>query len=153
MKQRKDEDISSIPAYTLVVLQLADDLDVFAFLSEHSPDSMYVCCFADEGGEHHVHSMLQTKLQVLYVLLWNSRQVHSSTGEVHSLLAAQGATVLNLTHEEIRAWRQTWNTNELNTFVWATSVFPKPSIGSKETFMGRTLFTVCVCLSCTHQSP
>lgn len=50
------------PAYTLVVLKLADDFDVFAFLPQHCSDSMYIWCFADEGGEDHVDSLVHTKL-------------------------------------------------------------------------------------------
>lgn len=88
-----------------MVLKLADDLNVFAFLSQHCSDSVYVCCFTYEGGKDHVDSMLHTKLQVLDVLFGNGRQVYGGTREVHSLLATQGAPVLNLAHKEVRTWR------------------------------------------------
>lgn len=100
------ENIKHTPSHTLVILELADDLYVFAFLSQHCSDSVYVGCFADEGGEDHVYSVLHAELQVLDVFFGNSRQVYGSTGEVHSLLAAQGATVLDLAHQEIRTWRR-----------------------------------------------
>lgn len=94
------------PAYTLMVLKLADDFDVFAFLSEHCSHSVYIGCFADEGSKDHIDSLLHTKLQILDILLRNSRKIYSSPGEVHSLLAAQGATILNFTIEVIRTWRE-----------------------------------------------
>lgn len=50
-----------------MVLQFADDLDVFAFFPEHSSDSMNVGRFADKGGKDHVDSVLYAKLQVLDV--------------------------------------------------------------------------------------
>lgn len=52
-----------------MVLQLADDLDVLAFLSQHGSDSVDVSGLADEGGENHVDAVLDTKLQVLDVFL------------------------------------------------------------------------------------
>lgn len=85
-----------------MVLKLADNLNVFAFLSQHCSNSVYICCFADEGCEDHVDSMMHTELQVLDVFFRNSRQVYSSAREVHSLLAAQGAAILNLALQEIR---------------------------------------------------
>lgn len=85
-----------------MVLQLADDLDVFAFLPQHGSDRVDVGRFADEGGKNHVDSVLDAKLQVLDVLLRDGGQVDGSAGEVHSLLAAQGAAVLDLAVQEIR---------------------------------------------------
>jgi len=92
------------PAYTLVVLQLADDLDVFALLPQHRPDGVHVRRLADEGGEDHVDAVLHAEQEVLDVLLRDGGQVHGGAGEVHALLAAQGAAVLNLAHEEVRTW-------------------------------------------------
>lgn len=94
------------PAHALVVLQLADDLDVLALLTQHLPHSVDVRSFADEGGKHHVHALLHTKLQVLHVFLRHSRQVHSSSGQVHAFLAAQRAAVADGAHQEVAAWRR-----------------------------------------------
>lgn len=58
-----------IPAHTLMVLQLADDFNVFALLSQHCSDSVYISCFADEGSEDHVDSLLHTEGEVFDVLL------------------------------------------------------------------------------------
>lgn len=93
------------PAHTLVVFKLTDDLNVFAFFSQHRSDGMDICCFADEGGKHHVDALLHAKLKVLDIFVWNSRQVYSSTREVDAFLAAQGATVLNFAPQIIRTWR------------------------------------------------
>lgn len=89
-----------------MVLQLADDLDVLALLPQHGSDRVDVGSFADERGENHVDSVLHAKLQILDVFLGDGGQVHGGAGEVHPLLAAQGASVLNLTVQEIRTWRQ-----------------------------------------------
>lgn len=126
------------PPYTFVVLKLADDLNVFAPLSQHSPDSVHVFRFANEGGKDHVDSLLHAKLQVFDVFVWNSRQVHSSAREVDSLLAAQGATVLDLTHEEIRALEK--NTRDISKYYEHKSRFYVASL-------------IQPCLSFTHQSP
>ena len=91
------------PADALVVLQLADDLDVLALLAQHFPDSMNVSCLTDEGGEDHVNTLLHTELQVLNVLLRHSGEIDSSSGQVDALLAAQHTAILNLTHEIVRA--------------------------------------------------
>lgn len=94
------------PADALVVLQFGYDLDVFALLSQHLPDGVYISCFTDEGGEDHVHSLFHTELQILDVLLRDSGQVHSSAGQVHTLLRAQSTTIFNLTVQEVGAWGQ-----------------------------------------------
>ena len=91
------------PAHALVVLQLADDLDVFALLTQHLPDSVHVGGLANERGEDHVDALLHAELQVLNVLLRHGGQVHGCTREVHSLLAAEHPSVLNLTHQEVGA--------------------------------------------------
>lgn len=88
-----------------MVLQLADDLDVLASLPQHGSDGVHVGCFADEGGKNHVDSVLNAKLQVLDVFFGDGGQVNGGAGEVHSLLAAQCATVLNLAVQEIGTCR------------------------------------------------
>jgi hypothetical protein len=91
------------PADAFMVLDFADDLDVLALLSQHLPDFMHVGCLADERCKHHVHILLHPKLQVLDVLFRHSGEIHSSARQVHALLAAQGATILHLRHQEVSA--------------------------------------------------
>lgn len=92
-------------SHTLVVLQLADDENVLAFFPEHLPDGVHVSSLADEGGKHHVYILLHAELKVLNVLLGHGGQVHVGAGQVHSLLAAQHASVLNLAVQEISTWK------------------------------------------------
>ena len=86
-----------------MVLQLADDLDVLALLAQHLAHGVHVVGLADEGGEHHVHALLHAELQVLDVLLGHGGQVHRRTRQVHALLAAQQAAVLDLAQQEVAA--------------------------------------------------
>lgn len=122
------------PAHALMVLQLADDLDVLALLTQHFPDSMNVSGLTDERGEDHVNTLFHAKLQVLNVLLRHCRQVNSSSGQVDALLAAQRAAVLNVTNQVIAAfgykeaqkkyfsyWRQ--NERRTDKFVRALTDF------------------------------
>ena len=95
------------PADPLVVLQLADDLDVLALLAQHGAHRLDVGRLADEGGEHHVHALVQAELEVLDVLLRHGGQVHGGARQVHALLAAQQAAVLDLAQQEVAAlWSQ-----------------------------------------------
>jgi len=91
------------PAHSLVVLQLADDLDVLALLAQHLLHSLDVSSLADEGSENHVDTLLDAELQVLNVFLRHSGQVNGSSGQVDALLAAQHSTVLNVTHQVVVA--------------------------------------------------
>lgn len=90
------------PAHPLVVFKLTDDLDVFAFFSQHGSDGVDVGRFADEGGEHHVDALLHAELKVLDVFVRHRGQVHGGAGEVHAFLAAQGAAILDFAHQVIR---------------------------------------------------
>lgn len=90
-----------------MVLQLADDLDILALLAKHFPDSVNVGSLADEGGENHVNTLLHAELQVLNVLVGQSRQVDGSSGQVDTLLAAEHAAILNVTHQVVVALRHT----------------------------------------------
>lgn len=94
------------PAAALVILQLADDFNVFALVSQDLPDGLHICGLADERGEHHVDTLFHAKLQILNVLLRHSRQVHGSPWKVHTLLAAQHAAILNLTLQVVTACGQ-----------------------------------------------
>lgn len=90
-----------LPADALVVLQLANDLDVLALLAQHLPDSMNVGGLANERGEDHVNTLLHTKLQVLNVLLRHGGEVDGSSRQVDTLLAAQHTAVLDLAHQVV----------------------------------------------------
>lgn len=92
-------------AHALVVLQLADDLDVLALLAQNFPDSVDISSFTDEGGKHHVYALFHTELQVLDVFLRHSGQVDGSSRQVDALLAAQHAAVADGAHQVVAAWR------------------------------------------------
>ena len=70
-----DHDTVSLPqnlvevVYTLLVLDLGNDLDVLALLAEHLADSSDVASTADERGEDHVDLVLDTELEIGLVLL------------------------------------------------------------------------------------
>lgn len=91
-------------ANTLMVLQLADDLDVLALLTQDIPDSVNVSGLTNERGEDHVNTLLHAKLKVLNVLLRHRRQVNSSSRQIDALLAAQHTAVLNLAHQVVTAF-------------------------------------------------
>lgn len=86
-----------------MVLQLADDQDVLALLTQHLPDSVDIGGFTNEGGKDHVNTLLHAKLQVLNVLLRHGGEVDSSSRQVDTLLAAQHTAILNFTHKEVAA--------------------------------------------------
>lgn len=94
---------SHSPAHALVVLQLADDLDVLSLLTQHFPDSVDISSLTDEGGKNHVDPLFHTKLQVLYVLLGHSRQVDGSSRQVDAFLAAQHAAVADGARQVVAA--------------------------------------------------
>ncbi|KAI7180396.1 Pyruvate [Hortaea werneckii] len=78
---------------TLLVLDLGNDLDVLALLAEDLTDGQDVLLATNEGGEDHVHVVLDTEAQVGPVLLGQRRQVDVGLGEVDTLLAADLAVV------------------------------------------------------------
>lgn len=86
-----------------MVLQLADDLDVLALLSEHLSNFMHISCLANKGGKDHVDSHLDTKLQVFDVFLRDGRKVNSGSWQIDTLLATQSSSVLNFTDQIVRA--------------------------------------------------
>ena len=88
-------------AAALVILDLAEDLDVLALLAHGLPDSVHVSGLAHKGGVHHVDALLHSKLQVLHVPLGHGRQVPGSPAHVHALLAAQHTAILNITLQEV----------------------------------------------------
>ncbi|RMZ72970.1 hypothetical protein GMOD_00009755 [Pyrenophora seminiperda CCB06] len=55
--------------HTLLVLDLGNDLDVLALLTEHLADGSNVAAAADKGRKYHVDLVLDTELEIGLVLL------------------------------------------------------------------------------------
>lgn len=81
---------------SLSVLNLGDDLDVLALVTENLTDISDVLGAADERGKDHVDTVLDTKSEIGLVLLGKSGQVDISVGKVDTLLGADGAVVSGL---------------------------------------------------------
>lgn len=81
---------------TLPVLNLGNDLDVLALLAEDLPDGLNILSPSDERGEDHVDVVLDTKPQVVLVLLGQSRKIDIGVGQVDTLLGRDEAVVLAL---------------------------------------------------------
>jgi hypothetical protein len=78
---------------SLLVLNLGNDLDVLALLAEDLADSSYVAAAADERGEDHVDTVLDTKLEIGLVLLGQRREIDVGLGQVDTLLGGDLAVV------------------------------------------------------------
>lgn len=78
---------------SLLVLNLGDDLDVLALLTEHLTDSGDVLCATNKRGKDHVHVVLDTKFQIGLVLFAQSGEIDVCLGQVDTLLAADLAVV------------------------------------------------------------
>ena len=78
---------------TLLVLNLGDDLDIFAFLAEDFADVHEYPAAADEGGEDHVHIVLHTESEIGLVLLRRAGEVDVGLGQVDTLLGGDLAVV------------------------------------------------------------
>lgn len=70
---------------TLSVLDLGNDLDVLALLAEDLPDGLDVLTTTNKRGEDHVDVVLDTKAQVVLVLLGEGRKIDVSVGQVDTL--------------------------------------------------------------------
>lgn len=70
---------------TLLVLNLGDDLDALALLTENVSDGLDVVGGSDERGKDDVDTVLDTKLEVGLVLLGQSGEIDISAGKVNSL--------------------------------------------------------------------
>lgn len=81
---------------TLSVLDLGNDLDVLALLAQDFADGLDVIGATDERSKDHVYVVLDTKSQVVLVLLGQSRQVNIGVGQVHTLPRRDEAAVLGL---------------------------------------------------------
>lgn len=79
------EDVREV-VKTLTVLNLGDDLDVLALLTENVANGLDIGTRADEGGKDHINAILNTKLEVSLVLLGESWKVDISIWEVDTLL-------------------------------------------------------------------
>ncbi|KAI6766123.1 hypothetical protein HG530_007193 [Fusarium avenaceum] len=86
------EDLSEV-VETLSVLNLGDDLNVLALLTEDLTDVGDILGAADERGENHVNIVLDTKSKIGLVLLGESGQIDIGVGQVDTLLGADGTVV------------------------------------------------------------
>jgi len=85
--------------HTLLVFDLGNDLDVLALLPEDLANGSDVAAAADEGGEDHVDTVLNTKSQVGLVLLRQRRKINVRLGQVNTLLRGDLAIVDTLALE------------------------------------------------------
>lgn len=93
---------------TLLVLDLGNDLDFLAFLTQNLTNVTDVAAATDERGKNHVDLVLDTKLQVVDILLGQSREVNIGAWQVDTLSRgdvaivetthAQGLLIDNLEH-------------------------------------------------------
>jgi hypothetical protein len=81
---------------TLVVLDLADNLDVLALLAQNLADITDILSTADEGGKDDIDVVLDTKEKIILVLLGEGGQIDISLGEVDTLARADLAVVDSL---------------------------------------------------------
>lgn len=86
------EDLSEV-VKTLSVLDLGDDLDALALLTENLTDVVDVLGAADKRGKDHVDVVLNTELQIGLVLLGKSGQIDIGVGQVNTLLGADSTVV------------------------------------------------------------
>jgi len=78
---------------TLLVLNLDDDLNVGTVGTEDLADVQDILSTTDEGSKDHVYTVLDTELEILLVLLGESRKVDIGLGEVDTLAGAEGSVV------------------------------------------------------------
>jgi hypothetical protein len=79
--------------HTLLVLDLGNDLDVLAILTEDLADGEDVLRATDERGEDHVDLVLDTETEIGLVLLGESGKVNVGLGKVDTLLGGDLAVV------------------------------------------------------------
>lgn len=78
---------------TLLVFDLGDDLDLLALFAEDVADVLDVAPSSDKRGEHHVYIVLDTKLQIVDILLRERGEVDVGSGKVDALLGGDGSVV------------------------------------------------------------
>jgi len=71
---------------TLLVLNLGNDLDVFAILAENLPDGSDVATTANKRSKDHVDLVLHTKAEIGLVLLRESGEIDVRLREIDTLL-------------------------------------------------------------------
>jgi len=86
------EDLGEV-VEALAVFDLGNDLDPGPLRAQDRPDIPDVLRAADEGGKDHVDIVLDTKTQVVLVLLGQGRQIHIGVGQVDALLGRDEAVV------------------------------------------------------------
>lgn len=70
---------------TLLVLNLGDDLDALALLTENVSDGLDIVGGSNERGKDHVDTVLNTESEIGLVLLGQSGEIDISAGEVDTL--------------------------------------------------------------------
>jgi len=78
---------------TLLVLNLDDDLNVGTVGTKDLTDVRDILSTADEGSKDHIYAVLDTELEILFVLLRESGKVDIGLGEVDTLTGAEGSVV------------------------------------------------------------
>lgn len=78
---------------TLLVLNLGNDLDLLAVLTEDLTDVLDILTTADERGEDHVDAVLDTEAEISDILLGQGGKIDISAGEVDTLLGGNEARV------------------------------------------------------------
>lgn len=78
---------------TLAVLNLGNDLNVLAILTENGADVSDVLGATNERGKDHVDSVLDTEAKIVLVLLRESGQIDVSVGQVDTLAGGDESVV------------------------------------------------------------
>lgn len=78
---------------TLLVLNLGNDLDLLALLTQNLTDVADVATAADERSEDHVDLVLNTELEIGNILLGKGGEVNVSAGQVNTLAGGDVAVV------------------------------------------------------------
>mmetsp|Transcript_11559 Transcript_11559/g.35348 ORF Transcript_11559/g.35348 Transcript_11559/m.35348 type:complete len:330 (+) Transcript_11559:369-1358(+) len=74
---------------TLLVLDLANDLDVGITHTGKVENLLHIRRLSDKRGSNEINTLLHTEGNVFLVLIGDSRQVHLHTREVHALVLVQ----------------------------------------------------------------
>lgn len=86
---------------SLMILDLRHDEYVLAILAQRLANLLDTVRVSNERREDHVDLLLDAEPQVLFVLLGHGRQIDRQAWQVHALLAAQHAAVLDLALDHV----------------------------------------------------
>ena len=79
--------------YTLLVLNLRNDLNLFACLTEDAADVLDVVSRSNERSKDHINLILDAKLEICNILLGQSWKINICARQVHTLLGGDLSTV------------------------------------------------------------